>query len=77
MFPGDLEAFGVPVQPDEPWVQATIHLGHQPGLQPNSAGVEGHDLSWGAGGEVGRGELGQPLGKVPSHCSRMIELQSH
>ena len=27
MFPGDLEAFGVPVQPDEPWVQATIHLG--------------------------------------------------
>lgn len=50
MFPGNLEAFGVPVQPDEPRVQATIHLGHQPGLQPNPAGVERHDL----GGKRGK-----------------------
>lgn len=49
MFPGNLEAFGVPVQPDEPGVQATVHLGHQPGLQPDSARMEGHDLGRGGG----------------------------
>lgn len=51
MFPGNLEPFGVPVEPDKPRIQPTIHLGHQPGLQPNSAGVEGHDLSMEAGSE--------------------------
>lgn len=66
MFPGNLEAFGVSVQPDEPRVQATVHLGYQPGLQPNSSGVEGHDLGWGEEEEVRRirpapGKGSQPL----------------
>ncbi|KAF3821851.1 hypothetical protein GH733_009893 [Mirounga leonina] len=58
MFPGNLKAFGVPVYPDEPGVQATIHLGHQPGLQPNSAGVEGHDRDEQAAYPRGSKELG-------------------
>lgn len=60
MFPGNLEAFGVSVQPDEPRVQATIHLGHQPGLQPNSAGVKGHDLG-GGGGRNGENRRIRPV----------------
>lgn len=44
VLPWDLEALRFTMQPDEAWVQATVHLGHQPGLQAHSAGVQGHDL---------------------------------
>lgn len=45
MAPGDIEEFLFPVDPLEPWVLAAVHLGHQPGLQPHTAGWCGNP--WG------------------------------
>lgn len=47
VFPGDLEAFGLAVQPDQPGVHPAVHLGHQPRLQAHPARVEGHGLQGG------------------------------
>lgn len=41
MAPGDGEEFPFTIDPSEPWVLATVHLGHQPGLQPHTAGWRG------------------------------------
>lgn len=41
MAPGDVEEFPFAIDPSEPWVLATVHLGHQPGLQPHTAGWRG------------------------------------
>lgn len=47
VFPGDLEALGLAVQPDQPGVHPTVHLGHQPRLQAHPPRVEGHGLHGG------------------------------
>lgn len=47
VFPGDLEALGLAVQPDQPGVHPTVHLGHQPRLQAHPPRVEGHGLQGG------------------------------
>lgn len=45
MAPGDVERLPFPVDPLEPWVLATVHLGYQPRLQPHTAGW--WETSWG------------------------------
>lgn len=47
VLPGDLEALGLAVQPDQPGVHPAVHLGHQPRLQPHPARVQGHALQGG------------------------------
>lgn len=46
MAPGDVEEFPFPVDPLKSWVLATVHLGHQPGLQPHPAGWRGSPRGW-------------------------------
>lgn len=40
--PGDVETLPLNVYPMETWVMAAVHLGNQPGLQANAAGVGAH-----------------------------------
>lgn len=44
--PGDIEEFPFPIDPLKSWVLAAVHLGHQPGLQPHTAGWWGNPRGW-------------------------------
>lgn len=41
MAPRDIEEFSFPIDPLKPWILTAVHLGHQPGLQPHTAGWRG------------------------------------
>lgn len=43
VFPWDLEAFGLAVQPDQTGKRPVVHLRHQPGLEPDTTRMRRHD----------------------------------
>lgn len=71
MTPGDVEEFPFPVDPLQPWVLATVHLGHQPGLESHAAGWLGSP-----GGRLVHGQgdcrAKQGWGSV-SRCTQQVQ----
>lgn len=67
MSPGDVEEFPFAIDPLEPWVLAAVHLGHQPGLQPHTAGRR--EGSWGRLVHGLQEKAGQGISRFAAQCS--------
>lgn len=67
MSPGDVEEFPFAIDPLEPWVLAAVHLGHQPGLQPHTAGRR--EGTWGRLVHGLQEKAGQGISRFAAQCS--------
>lgn len=65
--PGDVEEFPFTIDPLKPWVLAAVHLGHQPGLQPHTAGRR--EGTWGRLVHGLQEKAGRGISRFAAQCS--------